>query len=182
MRRIAMTARVVPALAAAVIGTAIAVPRATANPATAPSVTADTAAAPQSVTLLWIDAATGTVTNSWTGSPEEGAALRNASYPSSGTTDQTSQQSGTISPLIHRVYGCSDPTSYWVVRNYPPLVCFAYAGGISVYITSVYEVDSGNNVGYFRYVYGGVTRQVSLSRWTSAIFYNRVTVNYVRIY
>jgi hypothetical protein len=181
MGRIARTARVVSALAVAVAGTAIIVPHATAHPAKAPSVTTNTGAAPQSVTLLWVDADTGSVTRSWTGSAEEGAILRNAPYPTSGATAQTSQQAGTVSPSIVREYGCTLPNGYWDVRA-SSLVCYAYAGDISTWITYTYEVDAGNNSGWFTYYYGGVYHSISLARWTSAILSARVTVSHVHIY
>ena len=179
MRRIAMTARVVPALAIAVIGTAIAVPRATAHPATTQSATTDATATPQSVTLLWIDAGTGTVTNSWSGSPTEAATLTTAP-DGSGTLTELSQQTGTVSPSISQ-RSCSLPNSYWDVRA-SSLNCYAYAGDLNTWITNTYQVDSGNNSGYFKYVYGGVYHQISLARWTSAVFYSRVTVSHVHIY
>jgi hypothetical protein len=62
------------------------------------------------------------------------------------------------------------------------LHCYAYSGYLNTWITYTYEVDSGNNSGYFKYVYGGVYHSISLARWTSAIFYNKVTVTYIRIY
>jgi hypothetical protein len=187
MRRIALTARVaLPVLAAAVVGTAIAaVPHATAHPAAAPSATTDAASSPQSVTLLWIDPATGTVTTSWSGTPEQAAVLYPDTLydPSSGgtlETGQTSQKSGTISPLIVQ-RTCSLPNSYFDVRA-SSLHCYAYAGDINTYITYTYEVDAGNNVAYFKYLYGGVYHQISLARWTSAVFSSRVTVTHIHIY
>jgi hypothetical protein len=177
-----MTARVVPALAVAVIGTAIVVPRATAHPSTAQSVTADATdtatAAPQSVTLLWIDAATGTVTNSWSGTQAEADTLTPTPESTSGTLTELSR-TGTVSPSIVKK-SCTLPNSYFNVRA-STLNCYAYAGEVATYITYTYQVDSGNNVGWFKYLYGGVSRQISLARWTSAVFYSRVTVTRIHI-
>ena len=183
MRRSALTARVVlPALAAAVVGTAIAaVPRATAHPAAAPSTTTDSTATSQSVTLQWIDAETGTVTSSWTGSQEEAATLTTAPPDSSGTLTLLGQKSGTVSTSTVRKSGCSLPNSYWNVRA-SSLWCYAYAGDTSTWITYTYQVDAGNNTGWFKYLYGGVYHQISLAKWTSAIFYSKVTVSHIHIY
>lgn len=181
MRRIGMTARVVPALAVAVIGTAIVVPRATAHPAAAPSATTDATATSQSVTLLYIDAATGTVTSTWTGNQDEAATLTTAPPDSSGTLTQLSQQSGKISTSTVQKTGCTLPNGYWNVRA-SSLYCYAYAGSVSTWISYTYQVDAGNNNGWFKYVYGGIYHSISLAKWTSAVFYSKVTVTYIRIY
>lgn len=54
-----------------------------------------------------------------------------------------------ISPDINRVFGCTDPNSFWDLRNYPPLVCFANNGVININVYQVYEIDTGNNAGNF---------------------------------
>ncbi len=176
MRRIAMFAGVICTLAAALVGTATAVPAAT----TAGQASATT---PKSVTLLWIDAATGTVTQTWTGSSEQAAAIRAAATPPAATPPAgtgAGTGGGTVQTYLRRI-SCTDPNPYWVVRNYPPLVCFADAGDANVLIYSVYEVDSGNNVGYFNWSYNGYGHQQWLNRWTSAIFSVRVTVTHIHI-
>src|SRR5205823_13548199 len=121
--------------------------------------------------LTGIDPATGAAVRTWTGRPERAAAIRAAVIPpAAAATAGTSTGTGTtglatVLPAIRRVT-CSDPNPYWDVRNYPPLVCFADAGDISVAIYSVYEVDSGNNTGSFTWCYNRCYVQ-SMSRWTS---------------
>lgn len=67
-------------------------------------------------------------------------------------TSNVANSKVSIAPDINRVDGCSDPNDFWDVRNYPPLICFANAGdATSLNIYQVYEVDSGNNTGYFKY-------------------------------
>jgi len=171
-----MAARAIPALAAAVIGTAIAVPHATATPAKGHP-EADVKA-PDVVTLLWIDSSTGKVTRTWSGSPAEAAILRGSSVPQGPGAEQNP---GVALPEIRRISGCTDPNSYWDVRNSPPLVCFADAGDINVTILAVYEVDSGNNAGNFNYTSGGHSFTQSLSKWTSALFSSKVTVTHIHI-
>lgn len=60
---------------------------------------------------------------------------------------------------------CHLPTTYWVFRHWE-LTCYAYSGSKAIYITGVYEVDSGNNVGYYRI--GGTNHQ--LPRYTSDFY------------
>jgi hypothetical protein len=174
MRRIAMFAGILTTLAAAVVGTAVAVPNATATPAPR------SAAAPQQVaTLEWIDGATGTVTRTWTGSPEQAAAIRQGvvAPPDTGAGHN---DLGTVQPALRRV-SCTDPNPYWDIRNYPPLLCFADAGDANVAIYSVYEVDSGNNIGNVTWWYNSHGHILSLGRWTSAIFSVRVFVSHIHI-
>jgi hypothetical protein len=91
---------------------------------------------------------------------------------------------GGAQPAISRVNGCTDPNSYWDVRNYPPLVCFAYAGSISVAIYSVYEVDTGNNAGHFNFYYNGSYYDSGyLPKWYPVYFTNfRPEVTFIQIY
>jgi hypothetical protein len=135
--------------------------------------------APQLVTLQWLDAASGTVTRTWTGTPEEAEDIRRTQVPPPDPGG-AGEDGGAVLPQLRRVH-CTDPNPYWVVRNYPPLVCFADAGDADVAIYRVYEVDSGNNSGYFTWWYNGHGYNQPLGRWTSAIFSVRVTVTHIHI-
>jgi hypothetical protein len=118
-------------------------------------------------TVLYLDAATGAVVRT---------EVRQVPLPAAGA------RPGAALPAIHRVSGCTDPNSFWVVRNGPPLVCFADAGDISVAIFGVFEVDSGNNSGSFTWVSSsGRSFSQPLAKWTSAVFGVRVTVTRIHI-
>jgi hypothetical protein len=176
MRRIAMFAGILPTLAAVMVGTAVAVPNASASPASRPN----PAAIPRAATTLeWIDANTGAVTRTWTGSPEQAAAIRRGAAAPAGTRAGRNN-AGTVQPDLRRL-SCTDPNPYWDIRNYPPLLCFADAGDLNVAIYSVYEVDSGNNTGSVTWWYNGYGHLLKLGRWTSAIFSARVFVSHIHI-
>ena len=85
-------------------------------------------------------------------------------------------------PLISRHSPCTANTGYFELLNYPPLVCFANAGAMSVTITSVYEVDTGNNVGGVHWNCGGTCNTGYYPKWSTIIFNTPFpTVNYVYI-
>jgi Beta/Gamma crystallin len=181
MRPTAMVAGIVAALAAATA--AVAVLPAGASPAAK----AAPAAAPTKVTLTWIDASTGRVVRTWTGPPAKARAARGRVAPPAGPPAGPAAGPPAGGPglavaaaAIHRV-SCRDPNSYWDVRNYPPLVCFANAGDVNVAIYSVYEIDSGNNSGRFTWCYRGRCHSQALGRWTSAFFSPRVFVSHIHI-
>jgi hypothetical protein len=163
-RRTWKRAAVVAAALTGALVVAPAGPLAAAAPA--PS-THSSSAATHPVTVLYLDPATGQVTRT---------EVRQAAVPTSAATAPATQ-----SPAIGRVVGCTDPNSYWVVRNNPPLVCFANAGDINVSILSVYEVDAGNNVGNFTWSLNGHSFNQPLGRWTSIVFAVRVTVTHIHI-
>lgn len=100
------------------------------------------------------------------------------------TTSWQQRHPDVVTPDINRVNGCTDPNSYWVVRNYPPLVCFAYAGSISVAIYSVYQVNTGNNAGWFEYYYGGYYYDTpNLAKYATVNFTNfKPEVDYIQIF
>jgi hypothetical protein len=127
-------------------------------------------------TVRWVDPRTGRLVRSWTGPAR-------LATPTRRTSDLPSAQPGTeMEPSIHRRH-CTDPNQYWVVRNYPPLVCFANPGDIDVQIYLVYEVDSGDNTGWFRWL-NEAGRELTTtidSRWTSVMFTERVSVTHVHI-
>jgi hypothetical protein len=178
MRHSATFAGIVSVLSVAIAAVA-AVP-AGAAPAGRPA----PAAAPRQVTLTWINPASGRVVRTWTGSPAAAATIRARQVPppAAPPANPPADPPGlsVAAAAIHRVT-CSDPNSYWDVRNYPPLVCFANAGDVSVAIYSVYEVDSGNNTGTFTWCYNGGCHAQSLGRWTSAFFSPRVFVSHIHI-
>lgn len=100
------------------------------------------------------------------------------------TTSWQQRHPDVVTPDINRVNGCTDPNSYWDVRNYPPLVCFANAGSISVAIYSVYQVNTGNNAGWFEYYYGGYYYDTpNLGKWNTVNFTNfRPEVTFIQIF
>jgi Beta/Gamma crystallin len=145
---------------------AVAAPASSTNPSAG---TSDGTAAPRThkVTVLYLDAATGAVVRT---------ATRVVPTPAQASA------TGVVSPAIGRVSNCTDPNTFWVVRNGPPLVCFANAGDVNVAIFGVFEVDAGNNVGSFTWhSSGGSNITTPLARWTSAAFSTRVTVTHIHI-
>lgn len=131
-------------------------------------------AASHTETIQWIDAATGRLTRTWT-RPAASASVTRHSPARPPSTDGTGRS-------IYRL-DCSDPNPYWDVRNYPPLVCFANSGDLDVQIYHAYEVDSGNNTGWFRWLDTNgneVTTTIS-DRWVTVIFSFRVTVTHIHI-
>jgi hypothetical protein len=175
MRRIATFAGILLTVAAVVVATAVAVPDASASPASRPT----PATTPTAATLEWIDADTGAITRTWTGSPEQAAAIR-PGVVAPAWTGAARRKAGPVQPDLRRL-SCTDPNPYWDIRNYPPLLCFADAGDLNVAIYSVYEVDSGNNIGSVTWWYNGYGHVLQLGRWTSAIFSVRVFVSHIHI-
>lgn len=142
-------------------------PLAAAAPAPSTASSAARAGLTHPTTVLYLDADTGAVLRT---------EIRRAPVPGPGTRPDSAV------PAIHRVSGCTDPNTFWVVRNGPPLVCFADAGDISVAIFSVFEVDSGNNSGNFSWLSSsGRSFTQSLAKWSSAVFGVRVTVTHIHI-
>lgn len=112
------------------------------------------APAPATASVLFVDAQTGKVTKTWTGSQAEQVKILDqeaAKLPPLTTVPKPTS----IPPAatsISRQSPCTANTGYFEVRNYPPLVCFANRGTISVYIDQVYQVLNGNNVAAFTWV------------------------------
>lgn len=125
------------------------------------------AATPQA-TIRYRDA-TGHITKIWHGSRSDAAAL--AAHWSSGRTVEMGSR-----PRIIKTARCHPPTTYWVFHG-SQLTCFAYGGSMRVNLRGVYEVDSGNNVGYYRT--GG--HNYHLARFTSDFWATGRTVNYIHI-
>jgi hypothetical protein len=137
-------------------------------------------------TVATIDSATGSVLAEWTGPQSERAQIAASQRSTFGITIPTGPTPGKVggaTPLISRHSPCTDGTGYFEVLNYPPLVCFANSGAVSVTITSVYEVDTGNNVGGVHWICGGSTCNTGyFPKWSTIIFNTPFpTVNYVYI-
>jgi hypothetical protein len=90
-----------------------------------------------------------------------------------------------LAPAISRHSPCTANTGYFQIWNYPPLVCFANAGAVRVTINSVYEFDTGNNVGGLHWLSSGCGGGVCDSGYWGKNSYiglnGYVTVNYVYI-
>jgi hypothetical protein len=82
-----------------------------------------------------------------------------------------------VDPAIVHASSCSEPTTYWVFWHWK-MECFAYNGSMSIYITGIYQVDSGNNYGYFRFSGSGTNHY--LNSYSSA-FYTNETVVFINI-
>jgi hypothetical protein len=118
--------------------------------------------------------ASGHITKVWHGSRSDAAALAagwSAGHPAAG-------QMVTIgkSPKIIKTARCHPPTTYWVFHG-SRLTCYAYGGSMRINLGGVYEVDSGNNVGYYRT--GG--KNYHLDRYTSDFWATGKTVTYIHI-
>lgn len=125
-------------------------------------------------TIRYRDAA-GHVTKVWHGSRSDAAALAagwSAAHPGPGQTVTMGSKSPTIIKTAH----CRPPTTYWVFHG-NQLTCFAYGGSKRIKLGGVYEIDSGNNVGYYRT--GG--HNYRLDRFTSDFWATARTVNYIHI-
>jgi hypothetical protein len=76
-------------------------------------------------------------------------------------------------PAIVHAGSCSEPTTYWVFWHWQ-MECFAYNGSMAIYITGIYQVDSGNNYGYFRFSGSGTNHY--LDSYSSAFFTDETVV------
>ena len=131
--------------------------------ASAPS--ADPAPGPQ-VTVRIRDAS-GAITSTWHGS-------RAAAEPKIAAW--RADHAGVVSPDIEQPPHCGLPTTYWVFRA-DSLVCYRYGGTANINIRNVYEVDSGNNAGY--YVVGGTRYYVQ--KYVTDLWDPKVTVTQIHI-
>lgn len=137
-------------------------------------------------TVATIDATNGKVLTEWTGPQSERAGVLAAQLSATGsgpTTTPIGLGGGGFSPNISRHSPCTAGTGYFEVWNYPPLVCFANSGGVSVSIASVYEVVTGNNIGGVHWICGGGTCDTGYwPKWSTIVFNTpNPTVNYVYI-
>jgi hypothetical protein len=138
---------------------------------------------PTSVTT--IDSTTGQVIAQWNGPESQKAAALAAQRSAIGSGPSTGSPGlpGGFTTNISRHSPCTAGTGYFEIWNYPPLVCYANSGAVSVSIGSVYEVDTGNNVGGVHFTCGAGTCNTGYSPKWSTILFNTPspTVNYVYI-
>jgi hypothetical protein len=137
-------------------------------------------------TVATIDSTTGQVVTEWTGPQSDKAQVIAAQRSAAGVTVPAAPapgRPGGVTTLISRHSPCTAGTGYFEVWNYPPLVCFANSGATSVTLTSVYEVDTGNNVGGVHWICGGSSCNTGyFPKWSTIIFNApSPTVNYVYI-
>jgi hypothetical protein len=125
-------------------------------------------------TVATFDSATGQVLATWTGPQSQKTQVIAAQRSAAGIPNPTGSSTtrlGGATPLISRHSPCTANTGYFEVLNYPPLVCFANSGSTSVTLTSVYEVDTGNNVGGVYWVCGGGSCNTGyFPKWSTIIF------------
>jgi hypothetical protein len=114
---------------------------------------------------------TGHITSVWHGTRAAATAL-------SQQWKGQQWKGGTVAPApsIIKTNSCREPTTYWVFFN-SGMTCYAYGGSLNLHITGVYEVDSGNNVGYYRIG----SHDHSLSRFTSDFWSTAQTVSFIHI-
>lgn len=163
------------ATAAAVAGMTLLAPAATASSTV--EAAADTVAS-----IQWVDGA-GKVTRTWTGTLAEQAVVEKQ-YEATLPPRKVTAKPNVIPPAstsISRQSPCTAGTGYFEVYNYPPLVCFANAGQINVYIDQVYKVNSGNNTGAVGYKSFGVNYVTRIGAKYRTVFFNDVLVTTVRI-
>lgn len=144
------------------------------------------APAPATATVLFVDAQTGKVTKTWTGSPAEQAKIldQEAAKLPPLTTVPKATRIPPAATSISRQSPCTANTGYFEVRNYPPLVCFANRGSINVYIDQVYQVLNGNNVAAFAWTNSaGKTFTTSMPNKGSSVSFSggRVVVKAITI-
>jgi hypothetical protein len=152
-----------------------------------PTVQAPVTPGPDQVTtVVTIDSTTGQVVTEWTGPESQNAAVvaqQRAAAGISAPASPPSLGSGGFAPQIARHSPCTAGTGYFEVWNYPPLVCFANSGAMTVSIATVYEVDTGNNIGGVHFTCGGSTCNTGyFPKWSTILFNTPFpTVNYVYI-
>lgn len=118
---------------------------------------------------------TGAVVSVWRGprrQAEELVARRRSAHEPTAAT----KAGASASPAIERPPHCGLPTTYWVFRA-DNLLCYRYGGTLSIDIKHVYEVDSGNNAGY--YVVSGTRYYVQ--KYVYDLWDPKVTVTKIHI-
>ena len=142
-------------------------------------------AAGQITTVATVDVATGKVISTWTGPQSQKAQAVQSQRSAIGapTPVTVTSPSRGVTPLISRHSPCTANTGYFELWN-SGLVCFANAGGTSVAIYSVYEVDTGNNVGGVYWQCGGTTCDSGYwPKWSTILFnapYATITFVYIQ--
>jgi hypothetical protein len=111
---------------------------------------------------------TGHITRVWHGTRAAATAL--------GQQWKSGRGGVAPAPSIIKTNSCREPTTYWVFFN-SGMACYAYGGSLNLHITGVYEVDSGNNVGYYRIG----SHDHSLARFTSDFWSTAQTVSFIHI-
>lgn len=132
-------------------------------------------------TVATVDPTTGQVVAQWSGPASEKAAVLATQRAAIAATHPVYAQPPRFSPQIVRQSPCTAGTGYFEIWNYPPLVCFANSGSTSVSIGSVYEFDTGNNVGGVHYTCGGTCNSGAWGKWTTVLFNPFPTVTLVYI-
>ncbi|WP_457032998.1 beta/gamma crystallin domain-containing protein [Kitasatospora sp. P5_F3] len=84
---------------------------------------------------------------------------------------------------IYRVdsASCDARSDFFTLWNYPPKVCFADNGSTGVGIYDVYQVNSGNNSGYFNFTQNGTGYQAYTPSWKQWNFNPRINVSWINI-
>lgn len=119
--------------------------------------------------------ATGAITSVWHG-PRWRAEQILAGWSATHEPAATGKSGGIVSPDIEQPPHCNLPTTYWVFRA-DSLTCYRYGGTANINIKNVYEVDSGNNAGY--YVVGGTKYYVQ--KYVYDLWDPKVTVTQIHI-
>jgi hypothetical protein len=134
-------------------------------------------------TVATIDSTTGRVIATWTGPQAQKAQVIAAQQSAIGSTKSPALPPRGVTPLIARHSPCTAGTGYFEVWNSPPLVCFANSGATNVTLYSVYEFDTGNNVGGVHWICGGSNCNTGYwPKWSTVLFNSPYpTVNYVYI-
>ncbi len=134
-----------------------------AKPAFAASIPTSQKTPQQISTIEWLDT-TGHIIKTWRGSEAVAVKIRQHEEDTRRKSLlqqlQKRKQNQSIVPNIYRTDSCTLPSSFFMLRN-EGLLCFATAGEISVAVYDVYEVNSGNNHGYFGYC---------LTPWTNCYY------------
>jgi len=122
-------------------------------------------ASTHSMTIRYRDSA-GHITRVWHGTPADAREL--------GAQWRAAHSRAT--PRIMKTSSCHLPTTYWVFHS-SQLTCYAYSGSLRISLSGVYEMDSGNNVGYYRVG----SHNHSLQRYTSDYWATGQHVTYIHI-
>lgn len=137
--------------------------------------TSATAPSPDQATTVRHRDASGAITSVWHG-PRSQADQLLARWSATHGPSTAGKPGGVVSPDIERPPHCSLPTTYWVFRA-DSLVCYRYGGTANISIKNVYEVDSGNNAGY--YVANGT--RYNVTKYVYDLWDPKVTVTQIHI-
>ncbi|MFJ8040308.1 beta/gamma crystallin domain-containing protein [Kitasatospora sp. NPDC096147] len=76
---------------------------------------------------------------------------------------------------------CNARSDFFTLWNYPPKVCFADNGSTSVAIYDVYQINSGNNSGYFNFTQNGYGYQAYQASWVQSNYNPKIKVTWINI-